>query len=303
MRPRILISLAILISIGLLFLTHQFTGERRSIVRIQAVVNEEAGQAIAKGIRFDLLRISVTDLLDSLNRIDVLSSPRQVIRIVEDEQREAFLRSAIEQSGFVLSRIATQALYSVERARSAYLDHILPQPAFSNMSEAVRRIQGPLIALPILVNAPSIWSERLLREHRLYNPDRDVLVDEATGAVPDARSYELYDAWARALDGYTLLYHRDLLERSILTATLYRDLSIASAETDSLGQATMPPVAYGTYWLAGHYPTDVMQLARIHRLQMLQRLHPTLTNLPPLLSWNRPIQVDQADHQFLLTQP
>lgn len=300
MLPRILIGLAILISIGLLFLTHQMTGERRGIVRVQAVLDKQEDYT-SKGIRFDLLRTSVTDLLDSLSRIDVLSPPHQVVRIVEDEQREAFLRSAIEQRGFVLSRICTQSLYSVERARSAYIDHILSQSSFSDMLEAVRLVIGPLTALPVLVNAFSIWPERLHREQRLYSPDRDILRDEVTGERPDAQSFQLYSAWKKALDDYTRLYYRDLIQRSILTAAVYRSLSIASAETDTLGQATMSPVAYGTYWLAGHDPADVMALARIHRLQMLQRLHPTLTNLPLILTWNRQIRVDQADQQITIT--
>ena len=302
MRSRILITLTILISIGLLLLTHQLTGERRSIVRIQTDVTDQDHQAIGKNIRFDLLRTSLTGLLDSLSQIDVLSTPRQVFRIVEDEQREAFLRSAIEQKGFLLSRIATRGLNSIERARSAYIEHILPQPALSDMIEAVGQLHGPLFALPVLVNAPAIWPEHLHREHRLYNPVREILVDEATGAAPDARTYELFDAWGRALKAYIVLYHRDLLERSIFTTGLYREWSIASAETDSLGEATMPPVPYGTYWLAGHDPTDVMQLARIHHLRMLQRLHPALTNLPRLLSWDRPILVNQAD-QLVTVSP
>jgi hypothetical protein len=301
MLPRILIGLAMLISIGLFFLTHQLAGERRGIVRVQVVLDKQEDYT-SKGIRFDLLRTSVTDLLDSLSRIDVLSPTRQVVRVVEDEQREAFLRSAIEQRGFVLSRICTQSLYSVQRTRSAYIDHIVSQPAFSDMLDAVRLVIGPLTALPVLVNAPSIWPERLNREQQLYSPDRDIFGDEVTGERPDAHSFQLYSAWKKALDDYTRLYYRDLIQRSILTAAVYRNLSIASAETDTLGQATMAPVAYGTYWLAGHDPADVMALARIHRLQMIQRLHPTLTHLPLILTWNRSIQVDQADQQITITQ-
>ena len=79
MLPRILIGLAILVSIGLLFLTHQMTGERRGIVRVQAVLDKQDDYT-SKGIRFDLLRSSVTVLLDSLSRSDVLSPPHQVVR-------------------------------------------------------------------------------------------------------------------------------------------------------------------------------------------------------------------------------
>lgn len=115
---------------------------------------------------------------------------------------------------------------------------------------------------------------------------------------PDERALVLYRAWTNALENYTILYHRDLLERTIITADLYRNMSVASTVTDSLGKAVLPPVAYGSYHLAGFYPVDSMQLVRRHRLRMLQRLNPSLPNNAPFLIWDVPLPIDAPAPQF-----
>jgi hypothetical protein len=302
MLPRILTVMAVLVSLGLLLIGHWLTANPVTVVTLQASVPGEEGETSpGAGMRFDLLRRSARSLMDSLCAVDLLESPEQVVRGVEDVEREAFLRGAIERRGFLLSRAASRLLYGVVRARKTYMDHIAGQPLYADLLAAVRRVNGPLIDLPVQMSMRSVAPVLLDREAQRYRPDRKILFEEQEEAVLDDRTAGLHAAWVETIQAYDKQYYRELVERSIVTAALYREQAVASAKTDSLGRATFSPIPYGTYWAAGYYPQNLSALSRAYRVRLLLEDTPAPPILPPLMIWDVPLTASSAAHRITLT--
>lgn len=286
MLRRILITLVLLISLCALIATHWLTGRPQAVMTIRVTIPDAQGLVMpAAQMRFDILTRSVRALVDSICHIDVIRPPEQIIRALEDPEREAFLRGAIERRGFVLSPRAQQTLSEVAKTRRLFQDHLRWQPQYDTLIDAVRHIHGPLVDLIRRPRASSILPVRLRQEVFLFNPaDHDPV-------YPDARAADLYDAWFRAVEAYDLRYHRDLVERAIVTAAIYREAAIASVETDSLGQAAFPPVRYGRYWIVGHHPSDIHVLNRVHRRLIARRTGTSSPPINPILIWDFPITI------------
>ena len=293
MLRRFLIVLILLISLGGLIATHWLTGRPQAVMTIRAIIPDAQGLVMpAAQTRFDILTCSVRSLVDSICHIDVISPPDQIVRALEDPEREAFLRAAIERRGFVLSPRAQQTLSEVAKTRGMFLDHLRWQPQYDTLIDAVRRIHGPLVDLLRRPRTSSILPVRLRQEVSLFSPaDHDPI-------YPDARAADLYDAWFRAVEAYDLRYHRDLVERAIVTAAIYREAAIASVETDSLGQAAFPPVRHGRYWIAGHYSPDIHVLNRVHRHLIARRTGTSSPSPGPIFVWDFPITIT-ARHPVL----
>ena len=286
MIRRFLITLILLISLGALIATHWLTGRPQAVMTVRATIPDAQDLVTpAAQTRFDILSLSVRSLVDSICHIDVISPPDQIVRALEDPEREAFLRGAIERRGFVLSPRAQHALSEVAKTRGVFLDHLRWQPQYDTLIDAVRRIHGPLVDLLRRPRASSILPVRLRQEVSLLNPaDHDP-------AYPDARATDLYDAWFRAVEAYDVRYQRDLVERAIVTAAIYREAAIASVETDSLGQAVFPPVRYGRYWIAGHYPPNIRVLDRVHRRLIARRTGVSSPLSGLIFIWDFPITI------------
>lgn len=297
MRSRILFFLTLLISLGALGLTHWLTGLPQAELGVRATVPAPQGHAApAVRVRFDILTRSAETLIDSLCRVEVLHPPDQVIRALEDQGREAFLRGAIERRGFILSPQAQQTLLEVSRTRQRFMEHLRGQPRFDPLIDAVQRVHGPLADLVRRPRAASLPPLRLRGEISVFDPSRIDLYEEAH---PEALTYDLYYGWVRAVEAYDLRYHRDLIERAIVAAALYRASSIASVETDNRGHATFPAVGYGRYWISGYHPSDVVSLNRAHRVLLAGG---SLPDTGGITVWNLPVSIPAMLPEIELTR-
>lgn len=293
----IVTTFALLLSLVALITTHWLTGAPKATMTIHATVPVPDGRVSPAGrVRFHLLNRSALSLLDSLCRLDVMHPPDQLISVLSDEGRAAFLRGAIERRGFVLSPLAARALLTVEQTRRAFLHHVRRLPDYKILLEAILRVRGPLADIP-LVSTRSTPMRTLLpsvltAEVILYNPAK--AAEYADAEIPSGehtKAQQLYEQWMAAVAAYEARYHRDLVERTIVAAAAFRNAAVASVETDTLGYATFPPIQYHRYWIAGHYPQEAQTLARLNRVLKLGLSRPPGEASPVVFFWDMPVEV------------
>ncbi len=279
--------------------SHWLSGQPRVSLAVKATVSTHNGmKAPAAGIRLDVLSRSARSLIDSICRVDIVRPPHGIVRALEDQNREIYLRGAIERQGFILSPPVQRMLRDVAQIRREYMHQLSLLPRYENFLEAPHQAQGGLVSLdqPRL----SVLPARLQREAMLFGNDSEEFY-ESKDSVPVSRAYEIHNLWTQAVETYDGGYHRDLVERAIVAAAVFRDAAVASTETDSLGRATFPALGLGDFWIAGHYPSDLYVLSREHR-NMLARYTKNQTPISRIISWDSPFTLTAMSPLLELTQ-
>jgi hypothetical protein len=279
MQSRLTPYLLIFIAVLTLVVSHWIIGRPTSHLSVEAVFTDPTGiKGPASGSRLDILSRSAVSIIDSIRHVEALRPPKGIIRALEDANREVFLRGAIERRGFAMSPNVISMLNRVATARQLYLNHTQKTPEYAILVDAIRRTHGPLVVLDLKSKVTSVLPSTLRREVSYYDPSRVETSEPTIQEVgvstviltPDALTFERYYNWLRAIEDYDQGYHRDLIEKAIVAATVYRAATVISAETDSTGVAAFPPFDLGNYWITGHYPRDLYRLSREHR-SMLSR--------------------------------
>lgn len=302
MIPRILTIAALVLALGLLFASRRLTEHPVTTISLDVTVPDTSGGTRpGEGLRFDLLEISVRTLIDSLASLESIEPSSQIMTVLEDPAREAFLRGLLEQKGFPLSRAGTGALLAVLKARSAYLDYLAGNSAYSDWREIVGRVNGPTLDLAQQRFMRSVAPALLHREARLYTLDPRIILEER-GETPqdlDSTVVALGREWSASVEVYAKRYSRELLERVIATMTAYRDQAVASVETDTTGHLTFPPVPRAAYWVVGFYPQNPSAFFRACQARLLRLHQPEWA--PALLIWDSPVRLDHASELITLT--
>lgn len=296
MRNRILPLLLVLIAVLMLGVSHWTIGRPTSQIAVETVVTDATGLAQpASGSRLDILSRSAVSIIDSIRQVEELQPTNRIVRALEDADREVFLRGAIERRGFALPPSVRGMLNRVGTARHLYFNHAQKTPGYAILIETVQGIYGPLLALDVASKTVSVLPRTLRREMSYYDPSRaepgDLSIPgDGSGTViasTDALTFERYHNWLRAIEEYDQGYHRDLVEKAIVAATVYRSATVISAETDSTGMAAFPPFDLGNYWITGHHPRDLYRLNREHR-SMLSRSIAGQEPVSGITFWDRP---------------
>ncbi len=286
-------------SVAALAASHWLIGQPRVSLAVRATVSRQDGtNAPAAGIRLDVLSRSARSLIDSICRVDVFRPPYGIVRALEDQNREMYLRGAIERQGFILSPPVQQMLRDVAQIRRQYMDRLSLFPRYEKLLDAIQQAQEGLVSLdqPRL----SVLPARLNGETMLFEKVWEKFYDRG-GPAPEPRAYEIHNRWAQAVETYDGGYHRDLVERAIVAAAVFRDAAVASAETDSLGRTTFPAVRLGDYWIAGHYPSDLYALSREHR-NMLARYTINQPLTSRIITWDYPLTLTAMPPLLELSQ-
>lgn len=299
MFSRVFTVLALVSAGGLVFVSYRLTGDTRCAITLRVTVPDESGITRPGGrLRFDLLQEEVTGLIDSLAELETVEP--DIGRWVEDPGREAFLRGLIEQRGFWLSRAGAQALRDAGKTRDACVEQMAAHPTYADLAAAAERVGGPRIVLASAGPMRSMPPPLLALEAQRYAP-RSSFFSEEDAPPPDDSVLGLHRLWVDAVNVYETRYRRELLERTLLAVTQYRERTVATVVTDTLGHAVFAPVFYGRYWLTGYYPQTSEAFARLPHRQTLKWLHPAAAQTAAVSVWNTPLVLDASTLQVSLS--
>lgn len=306
MISRVLTVLVIALALGLLFASRRLTEHPVTTLSLDVAVPDTSGATTpASKLRFDLLRTSILSVIDSLASLESIEPSSQIIAVLEDPAREAFLRGLLEKEGFLLSHVGTGALLSVSKARSAYLDCLAGDSTYIEWRETVSRVNGSTLDIGQKPFMRSVVPALLHREARLYTTDPRIVSEEGDEAHldRDSTAVALGLAWTASVEAYGKRYHRELLERVLAAVMAYRDHAVASVETDTTGHATFPAVPRATYWIVGNYPQNPSAFVRAYQAHLVRRLQPAWAPswAPTLLIWDLPVQLSHASERITLT--
>ncbi len=290
-------TLMILSALLLLSLSHWIVGRPTASATVQISRSpDDRYLDSVSGIRLGIMWRSTQAIIDSICALEAIRPPEGVVRALEDESREMFLRGAIERRGFVMSLQMKILLQGMGQARSAFLVDLEHSAVHQAHLQAVREVNGPLLDLRGFRHQRAILPAILRREATLLGPGEAGTLSarrQSSTAYPTAATYDLYYEWLRAVDAYDQGYNRDLIERAIVAAAVFRNATVISGVTDSLGGISFPNIDLGRYWLTGFYPPDLFAMRREHR-RFLSRARAGQGEEPTIITW---------DHLFTLTGP